>query len=62
MTLEIKRSQPLEYTHVRVFRETHQELLKLAHAEKTSLPRLVDALLMYYREAQDDLRKESAVG
>ncbi|MBO6555832.1 MAG: hypothetical protein JJ934_04885 [Pseudomonadales bacterium] len=53
MSLAIRRPENLEYTHVRVFKETHQRLLDIAQAEKTSLPRVIEALVVYYLESQE---------
>ena len=53
MSLEIRRPETLEYTHVRVFRETHKELIDLARAEGASLPRVIEALVSFYRDQQE---------
>ncbi len=64
MSLDIRRPENLEYTHVRVFKETHQQLLDIARAEKASLPRVIEALVVYYLEAQEaeQVMPESSVG
>ncbi len=61
MSLMIRKPVPLSYTHVRVFRDTHAQLLELAKQEGTSLPRLVEALLDYYVEDQDLARRFVAI-
>lgn len=64
MTLEIRRPETLEYTHVRVFKETHQQLMRIGHPERASLPRVIEALVVYYLEAQEaeELQRESSAG
>jgi len=64
MTLDIRRLETLEYTHVRVFKETHQQLLDIARTESASLPRVIEALVVYYLEAQEaeEVLRERSVG
>lgn len=62
MTLDIKKPEPLKYTHVRVFKETHQQLLDIAEQEGASLPRVLEALVSYYLESQPEVVHERSVG